>query len=736
MVTIKDLIVKLRGYLPHFDEKKLEAAYEFAKSAHASQKRYSGEPYIIHPLHTAYYLADFHPDEDTVIAALLHDVLEDTDRTKEEITKHFGKNICSLVAGMEKVGKVRASLDLAQAENLQKMFIAMAEDVRVILIKLCDRLHNIRTLEFVPKEKQLRIAKETLDIYAPIASSLGIYRLKIALEDAAFPYVYREEAAMITQELKSTEKYREDYIAHAKEIIENLLKAEGVECEVDGRIKSLYSIFTKIQRKKKTSLAEIFDIFAMRIMLPDIRKNEKEYVGHVYAALGIIHSHFTPLANRFKDYVAIPKVNGYQSLHTTVMGLGPKTHTSPTEIQIRTKSMHDQAEYGIASHWFYEAARGEKASYTKPSLLQKQLDWIKKLSSLKESISNKDEYFENLKIDVFQDRIFVFTPRGSVKDLPKGATPVDFAYSVHSNIGDKAVMAKVNGNIVPLEYGLRNGEVVEIITRQNATPSRHWLTFVKTHHAKSRIRTFFRDVDREKNLKAGKDLVNEYLAKIGKPLLTTDLGLLKEHQGKRLPYGEREDLLVEVGKGMLFASALVKRLFSFAEIVSGLANTTPRSTPRRGGIKKSLKTKKLVHAPKQIFIAGHKDLPYRFAKCCSAKETDMLIGFVMRGGNVSIHKKDCRMVRGKDQKRFQKVTFSTGAVSIALDLEDRIGLMRDVGNLTASLGIKVIDFISKRHQSFLNVEINSLDELEKLLRALESIPGVKRAFLSRDPEMA
>ncbi|MBI2453611.1 bifunctional (p)ppGpp synthetase/guanosine-3',5'-bis(diphosphate) 3'-pyrophosphohydrolase [Candidatus Peregrinibacteria bacterium] len=478
---LSNIIEKAKAYLPGLNEDRVRRAYDFAEEAHKGQKRFSGDPYIEHPLEVAALLLDFHPDEDSLVAALLHDVAEDTARTLDDIEHVFGADVRALCCGLMKLSKVRSRIDDPQADNLRKLFLAMAKDFRVILIKLCDRLHNMRTLNFVRPEKRIRIAQETFNIYSPIAARLGVYGIKSELEDLSFVHLQPEDYQNIQLQFNQTVRSRDRYIEAAKRIIRDTLAKEGIQASVDGRTKSIFSIYRKLKKKNKQSISEIFDVFAMRILLPDIFKQGKEYTGHLYTALGVLHNHFTPLANRFKDYVAVPKVNGYRSLHTTVVGLGPKDH-------IRTESMHHAAEFGIAAHWMYEETPDDVVKAPRKrdlfrlmslesedqkdtgttAFLKNQQNWISDLRTMEAEVKSNQEFLEHLRGDLFQDRIFVLTPRGDVKDLPSGATPIDFAYAVHTEIGNRFIGAKVNGNVVPVDYELKSGEVVEILIRKNA----------------------------------------------------------------------------------------------------------------------------------------------------------------------------------------------------------------------------------------------------------------------------
>lgn len=731
MATINEILSKAKSYLDSFDESRIKRAYDFANEAHIGQKRFSGEPYITHPLHVTDILLDFHPDEDTLIAALLHDVAEDTSRTLDDIEAEFGKTVRSLCSGMLKLSKVHSRLNDPQIENLRKLFLAMAKDFRVVLIKLCDRLHNMLTLSFVRPEKRLRIAQETLNIYAPIAARLGIYSLKSQLEDLCFEYMYPEEFHSISEQLAKTGRERERYIEEVKKILTDTLSQEDIQADVDGRIKSAYSIYHKMHRKGKTSVSEIFDIFAMRVIMPDIYKYEKEYIGHLYTALGIIHNQFTPLANRFKDYVAVPKVNGYRSLHTTVVGLGPKVYTQPTEIQIRTISMHRDAELGIAAHWIYkESPRTPRAPY----FIQEQQEWISGLGKMEQNIKDNQELLENLRVDIFHDRIFVLTPRGEVKDLPLGATPVDFAYAVHTEIGNHCIGAKVNGAIAQLDRELKNGEVIEIITRKNAKPSHQWLSFVKTTHARNRLRNWFRHLDETKYLRVGKELLNDKLQQFGKSLLDDSLSLLRNYDGKNLSMRYREELLIEIGRGAIFPITIIRKLFTLNELLASHAYAA--------SIKKDRNHRKRIqqdisHQTPELIIGEENAIPYNFVKCCNAKFSDDLIGYTTRGRGISIHKKTCTVVAKSELSRLIPIkradhSMPRYAVHVLVAAADRIGLMRDVSHTIAENSVNIIDVMHKpprKGELSLNLilEIQNIDQLDRLLSKLENIPSVRRA---------
>lgn len=745
MANIQDIIERAKSYIPNLNEDRLLKAYYFADNAHAGQKRFSGEPYITHPLGVAEVLLDFHADECALVAALLHDVAEDTIKTLDDIKAMFGAEIHDLCWGLVKLSKVRSKLDDPQVENLRKFFLAIAKDFRVVLIKLCDRLHNMKTLEFVRPDKRKRIAQETINIYAPIASRLGIYRLKSQLEDLCFQYLYPTEFENIKAQLMKTEKWRGKYIEMAKQILNETLSREGIQVDVDGRVKSTYSIYRKMKRKGKNSIDEIFDVFAMRIVLPDIYKYGKEYMGHLYTALGAIHNNFTPLANRFKDYIAVPKVNGYRSLHTTIMGLGPKIHIQPTEIQIRTISMHCAAEFGIAAHWMYE--EGIEASIAVPktleaalahdtaSMFEHQKDWVTGLQKIEHEIVNNQELLENLQVDVFKDRIFILTPRGDVKDLPACATPIDFAYAVHTEVGNTCVGARVNGNIVPLDYELKSGEVVEIITRKNAKPSQHWLSFAKTNHARNRVRAWFRDLDEDKHLRDGKTLLNTKLTQFGQPVLDATYSVLRNYGDKKLSSKQRENLVREIGSGIVLASSALKKIFTPEELLMGVKNST-------GVVKDKKPVKSSDEGKPIVMIGGQSNVPYQFVKCCNADLLNELIGYVTRGRGVSLHRKHCSVIRNTEKSRLVPVRvlkqgdqcpFYSIPIHVEVD-NNRMGLLKDLSQTISDHQINILDVHpvytsddkSSMQKISFTLEMTCIDQFERLVSSLEKIPNVRR----------
>ncbi len=589
-MTINVLLKKIKSYNPKADFELIKKAYYFAEKAHHGQKRKSGEDYIIHPLYVAYYLAEMKLGSITIAAGLLHDVVDDTEVTNEEIQKEFGKEIAFLVEGVSKLGKIKYRGIQRYVENLRKIFLAMAEDIRVILIKFCDRLHNLKTLSYLPPEKQKRIALETLEIYAPLCHRLGIGDLKGRLEDIAFSYAYPKEYKKLINQVKERYEQREKYLKKVRRVIEKELKKAGVDIiEIHSRSKRYYSLYQKLLRYDN-NLDKIYDLVALRIIV----KNVKD----CYRALGIIHKLWKPLPGRIKDYIAVPKPNNYRSLHTTVFCLDGKI----TEFQIRTPQMHKEAEFGIAAHWYYTEQKGLvsqiKRFVTKPP--EKKLKWVRQLQEWQRETKelSPDEYLKSLKIDFFKDRIFVFTPKGDVIDLPEGATPVDFAYAVHTEIGNKCAGAKVNEKMVALSYSLKNGDLVEIITDKKREPSQDWLKFVKTNMARSRIKSWFRKKTQPNHLVKGKQILDQAI------------------QG-------------------LKQKKFIKTL------------------------KESLKPKHLERKQAKVFIGGETGYLINLAKCCSPKPGDKIQAYITKNQGASVHKIDCGNLKRLQKKWPQKVIMAS-----------------------------------------------------------------------------
>ena len=703
---LKKILAEVKTYLPKANVERIEKAYEFSKEAHIGQKRFSGEDYFVHPVAATFNLLTLQPDEDTIIACLLHDVIEDTETDIVEVEKKFGATVASLCLDMEKLGTVRYQGQERQIENLRKMFVAMARDIRVIFIKLADRLHNMETITHVRPEKQKRIAHETLEVYAPIAARLGLFEFKAKLEDLAFHTLYPDEYARIEKAIAGSAASRKSFIERTKKRLKNILAKSGIEAEVAGRTKHLYSIWRKMKLKNYPSIEEIYDLFALRVIVDSTED--------CYAALGAIHNTFTPLSHRFKDFIAVPKPNGYQSLHTTVIGLN---RDSPTEIQIRTRAMHEQAERGAAAHFVYsEKKKSVKAEESK-------LNWIRGLVELHESMKDNTEFISSLSSDIFEDRIFILTPRGDVFDLPAEATPIDFAYAVHTEVGHRCTGAKVNGKIAKLDAKLKNGEVVEILTKKDSKPNRFWLSFAKTNSAKSKIRAYFSSLGRGENITIGKDLINKKLERLGKPKLDADFSILKNYKQQNLSKKGREALLERIGNGSVSSSAVVKDLIEFEEFA--LKKTR----------KKPIASLKTARKKDEVLIEGVGGLATKLAKCCTPKLGDEIVAVMSRTG-ATIHKKTCRQIQRVADERKLHAQFASDVksrlVKIEVAAKNRVGMLHDIAEVIAEMGINIADLSLKqsdKHEILheLTIEVENLDQLEELLGKLEKIEGITRA---------
>ena len=716
MINFDNLKAKIKKLGYDFDVNRIQLAFEFANHAHEGQKRFSGEPYITHPIEVAIKVLDFYPDEDMVVAALLHDVSEDTDRTLQDIEDVFGPTVSNLVRGLEKLSKVRSRIDEPEIENLRKMFVSMASDIRVILIKLCDRWHNMETLQYVRKEKQERIARETLNVYTPIASRLGIYKIKSALEDLCFKFLQPKMYEVIRNELEVYASENNNFIDKEKDLLQKWLTKQGYAVTVSARLKTLFSIYKKLKRKGMSSVDSLYDVYAIRVVIP----NNKE--SHLYELLGKIHQRWTPISKRFKDYVAVPKPNGYRSLHTAVVGLGPKDFNRPVEIQIRTQEMHDEAESGVASHWLYKDSKGSKHKN-----IDMQTNWIQALNNF-QSTADNSELMQGLQMDMFNDRIFVLTPNGDVKDLPVGATPIDFAYNVHTDLGHNCVLAKVNGLVVSLDHELKNGDVVEIVTKKSSEPNQYWLTFVVTASARQKIKHWFKTRDFDKNIKTGRDLLNKYLLSFGKPPLDSDLSVLKNFKGERLTVADREKLLEEIGLGKLLAQSVLKNIYSFDEIISKKEDNKTEENER---IKIEQENQNLL---KSMIVCGLSDPDLTLSDCCEVKYLGPIIGYVTRDKGITVHSTICKNIKSMNPERRVEVLWdkkiSKWFVDIEVLLLDRPGFLRDFTEVISKVGLKIHDLnyqsIDENNKRLFlhSVEILNYDDLIDLIRRISSIPGV------------
>lgn len=708
----EQLIEKVKKYATEEDLNLIKKAYEFAQKYHDGQERSSGEPYIIHPLEVALILADLELDIASIVAGLLHDVVEDTHASLQEIEQEFGSEIASLVDGVTKLGKLEFTSKLEQqAENYRKMLIAMAKDIRVILIKLADRLHNMRTLKYLPPEKQRRKAQETIDIYAPLAHRLGISKIKWELEDLALRYLDPEGYYDLVEKIAKKRVEREEYIKRIISLISEKLKEANIEIgQIDGRPKHFYSIYRKMKQQGKT-LEEIYDLFAIRIIVNSVKD--------CYGVLGIIHTLFKPMPGRFKDYIAMPKPNMYQSLHTTVIG----PEGEPFEVQIRTFDMHKTAEYGIAAHWKYKEGR------IKSTDEDEKFAWLRELLEWQKELKDAKEFMESLKINLFSDEVFVFTPKGDVISLPQGSTPIDFAYAIHSEIGNKMAGAKVNGKLVPIDYELKNGDIVEIITSPNVHgPSQDWLKIVKSPQAKSKINAWFKKEKKEENIQKGKDILEKELKKLNLPMQYAFKEDVLQAVAQRYGYRTPEDMFAALGYGGITVGKIALRIKE--EIKKYIKDDQAKEVQ----IEKPKPTK--ISSNNGILVKGVENVLVRFAKCCNPVPGDKVIGYITRGRGVSIHRLDCPNVEQylKEPERIVEAEWNVTKdakfdAQINVLANDRTGILMDITNLLGEnkISVKAIQGRTTRDRIAninLTVEISSTEQLEKIIRKLRKIDSV------------
>ncbi len=737
-VLFETLIKELKKYHPSDELDIILKAYDIAREAHKDQRRKSGEPYIIHPICVAIILAQLEMDKETIVAGILHDVVEDTMYTVEDITRLFGEEIALLVDGVTKLTQLNYKADKVerQAENLRKMFLAMAKDIRVILIKLADRLHNMRTLEFMKPEKQKEKARETMDIYSPIAHRLGISKVKVELDDLSLKYLEPEVYNDLSEKLDSLRVERETFIKEIVNDVSENIKDAGIEATIEGRTKHLFSIYRKMKNQNKT-LDQIYDLFAVRIIV----ENDQQ----CYAALGVIHEMYKPIPGRFKDYIAMPKQNMYQSLHTTL--IGPKGQ--PFEIQIRTYDMHRTAEYGIAAHWKYKEGIDGKESRDNE---EAKLTWLREILEWQHEMSDNKEFMSLLKsdLDLFSDSVYAFTPTGDVKNLPAGSTPIDFAYSIHSAVGNKMVGARVNGKLVTIDYQIQNGDRIEIITSQNSKgPSRDWLNIVKSTQAKNKINQWFKREFKEENIARGKELVLTYAKNKGIPIYDI---LKPEYQEKCLrKYGFRDwdALLASIGHGGLKEGQIVNKLYESykKKNIENMTNKQVIEQLEENNIKAQENSGSKSHKKSGIIVEGIDDLAVRFSKCCSPVPGDEIIGFVTRGRGISIHRTDCVNIMNlpaEDRKRFIEAEWRTSenksdkemyATEIVVYCNNRSGILFDITKIFTEREIDVKSMnvrTSKKGTATINIgfEVESKEYLRSLvekIRNVESVIDIQRA---------
>ncbi len=721
--TIEDIISLVKQKKRFADTKQIMKAYNYAKEKHGDQCRKSGEPYIIHPLQVAYILADIGLDEATICAALLHDVVEDTDTTHEDLVREFGEEVAEMVAGVTKLGELKypISSEERQVENYRKMFLAMGKDIRVIIIKLADRLHNLRTLKYLRRDRQIANAKETMELYAPLANRLGIYSLKWELEDLAFKYLYPDEYRELVEGINKKREERLKFIEKIMDDIRAELKKQKIDAEVTGRAKHLYSIYRKMKRDNKT-LDQIYDLFALRILVNSVKD--------CYAALGVVHEMYNPMPGRFKDYIAVPKPNMYQSIHTTLLG----EKGTPFEVQIRTWEMHRVAEFGIAAHWAYKAAndgrRGKQGKHI-VSATPDKLTWLVETLEWQKDMKDPQEFLNTLKTELFEDEVYVFTPKGKIIVLPRDATPIDFAYNIHEEIGNHMVGCKINSKMMPIITKLKNGDIVDIMTSDSQKgPSRDWLKFIKTTKAKSKIQSWFKKAQRTENIEKGKELIEKEIKRLG---FTHDEIFKQEYINAaldRYKFKNLEDMYSSVGFGAISQVKIISRMleeYRKSHKEENIEQKIEELTNKRKTVKPS---------SSGVVVKGIDNCLVKLSKCCNPVPGDDIIGYITRGRGVSVHRTDCVNVKDlfKDEDRIIDVYWYTEKqasynVDINVFANDRSGLLADIIQVLSNLKTKLMGLNSKASKEHiatieLTVEVENTDELNKILKELRKVDSV------------
>jgi len=712
--SVQPLIEKASGYLPEDRIELIRRAYAFAAEAHRHQKRLTGDPYIVHPLDAAMTVANLQLDAAAIAAALLHDVQEDCGVPNEEIRRRFGAEIAKLVDGATKLDRIawrapdeRPGDQTIQAESLRKMFLAMAEDIRVVIIKLADRLHNMRTLDAKPPDKRIRTAQETMEIYAPLANRLGIWQIKWELEDLAFRHLEPERYKQIAKLIQSKRTVRERYIAQVERILKEELAKHGINAEVKGRAKHIYSIAQKAEKyaAEHKSFEQIYDLLALRVIV--------DTVADCYNALGVVHGLWHPVPGQFDDYIANPKESLYKSLHTTVMAIGAR----PLEIQIRTAEMHELAEYGVAAHWVYKEGSDGKRDVRS----EDRMSWLRQLLEWQRDMSHAEEFVESVKTDLFRDQVFVYTPKGEIKEMPTGATPIDFAYRVHTELGHRCVGAKVNGRLVALDYQLQNGDVVEIVASKNPRgPSRDWLNqnlgYIKTGHSREKIRQWFKRQERAENIERGREIIDKELRRMNLTLSECEDEVLKIFK-----YDNLDDFLSALGYGGVSTAHIATRLAPLIHKDEEEALPTVDGTL----------APTISHT---VQVLGTGDLLTTIARCCNPVPGDRIIGFVTRSRGVTIHRRDCYNILHEDeQERLVDVEWgrsdaATYPVGVVIEAWDRVGLLRDVSTLVSEekvnmLGVRT-EHADRTTNVYLTLETTGIPQLSRVMARLESVRGV------------
>jgi guanosine-3',5'-bis(diphosphate) 3'-pyrophosphohydrolase len=699
----KQLLETVAGHYPQADLTPVGAAFDLAVEAHEGARRATGEPYVTHPIASAQITAELGIDPVAVQAALLHDVPEDTEYSLPDLEERFGAEVAHMVDGVTKLSKFSThSHEQQQAENIRKMLLAMAEDIRVVLIKLADRLHNMRTLYALPSEKQVRIARQTMEIYAPLAERLGIWQMKWELEDLAFKVLEPERFRELAKLLDTRRKGREGYIERAIAELEPKLKAAAIEADLQGRPKHIFSIYKKMQRKS-AEFGEIYDVYAIRILVDDVRD--------CYAALGIVHALWRPIPGQFDDYIAVPKNNLYQSLHTAVIALDGK----PLEIQIRTHAMHQVSEVGIAAHWRYKEGSKSDREY------DAKLAWLRQLMDWQRDVSDATEFVEGIKLDIFQDQVFVFTPKGDIKDLPAGATPLDFAYRIHTDVGHRTIGSKVNNRLVPLDYRLKNGDIVEIVTTKGEHgPSRDWMNVVRTSHAREKIRQWFKRKDRDENIVHGRESLERELRRLARKSIQSVGHDRIAEVVRQYNMDSLDDFYAAVGYGAISAQQVVMRLGVVDDAEVGLPTVAPATIPvRTGGVR----------------VKGVGDLLVRFAKCCHPIPGDPIVGFITRGKGVTVHLQSCPTVLNEREVprlievEWEAAPAQTYPIAIRVEGYDRTGLLNDITQVVAENKVNIVAaavHVNPDHTAIVTatLQVASVSQLARVMSRIEGLKDV------------
>ena len=723
--TLEDIIDRMKKNNKKADTKLILKAYNYAKENHGDQLRKSGEPYIIHPLQVAYILAELELDESTICSALLHDVVEDTSVTHQDLINEFGNEIAEMVDGVTNLSRLNyKTVEEEQVENYRKMFLAMGKDIRVIMIKLADRLHNMRTLKYLSRERQIANAKETMDLYAPLANRLGIYSLKWELEDLGFKYLYPEEYREIVEGIDRKREERLKFIEKIEEQIRKELKVQKVDAEITGRAKHLYSIYRKMKRDNAT-IDQIYDLFALRIIVNSVKD--------CYAALGVVHELYNPMPGRFKDYIAVPKPNMYQSLHTTLIG----EKGTPFEVQIRTWDMHRIAEYGIAAHWAYKEESFLKGKKANVEVKEDKLAWLRETLEWQKDIEDPQEFLNTLKTELFEDEVYVFTPKGDIKVLPRGSTPIDYAYSIHAEIGHHMTGCKINSKMMPIITKLHNGDIVEIITSENNKgPSRDWLKFIKSSTAKNKINAWFKKNQREENIEKGKDLIEKEIKRIG--MEYSELFKQEFIQGalNRYKLNSVEDMYASVGFGAISSGKIITRILEEYR-------KTHKDENLEDKLEELKKEKTRIRPSKSgIVVKGIDNCLVKLSKCCNPVPGDNIVGYITRGRGVSVHRSDCKNIKdlfSDEESRMIDVYWYTEKeaaynVDIEVFANDRSGLLADIIAQISTTKTKLIAVSSRANKERIaitevTVEVENLEQLNevlKVIRKVDSVYEVKR----------